>query len=234
MLPNGLTVLSEHIPGVRSIAIGAWVRTASLHETPGQMGISHMLEHMAFKGTERRSAHKIALALESLGGSLDAYTAREHTCFQARVLDEHLPEAADILADLVFAPLLRADDLRLEKKVVLEEIAMVDDAPDDLVFELHNAALWGTHPYGYSILGTRESVGALDVGALRALHERAYQPQHIVVAASGNVGHDDLLAALERSGWNGRRNGGSPRPVSPPPVPAAPSEIGRASCRERV
>ncbi|MFI5243622.1 MAG: M16 family metallopeptidase, partial [Gemmatimonadales bacterium] len=106
VLANGLTVLSEHIPGVRSIAVGAWVRAASIHEPRESMGISHLLEHLVFKGTERRSAHEIASSLESLGGSLDAYTAREHTCFQARVLDDHLPQAADVLADLVFRPLL--------------------------------------------------------------------------------------------------------------------------------
>jgi len=224
VLANGLTVLSEHIPGVRSIAVGAWVRAASIHEPRESMGISHLLEHLVFKGTERRSAHEIASSLESLGGSLDAYTAREHTCFQARVLDEHLPQAADVLADLVFRPLLRADDLRLERKVVLEEIAMVDDTPDDLVFELHNEALWGAHPYGYSILGTRESVGALDVEAIRTLHARAYHPAQVVVAASGNVEHDDLLAALQRTGWHDLPRGPGERFASPPAVPAPPSE----------
>jgi predicted Zn-dependent peptidase len=224
LLPNGLTVLSEHIPGVRSIALGAWIRAASLHEPREQMGVSHLLEHLVFKGTARRSAREIAASLESLGGSLDAYTAREHTCFQARVLDEHLPQAADVLADLVFRPLLRDDDLRLERKVVLEEIAMVDDTPDDLVFELHNAALWGAHPYGYSILGTRESVAALDTAALRSLHVRAYHPPNIVVAASGNVVHEELLAALERTGWHAEPRGPGERFVSPAAVPAEPSE----------
>ena len=146
------------MPGVRSVALGAWVRAASMHEAREQMGVSHMLEHMVFKGTRHRTARDIALSLESLGGSLDAYTAREHTSFQARVLDEHLPQAADVIADLIFRPALRASDLALERKVVLEEISMVDDTPDDLVFELHNEALWGTHPYGYSILGTRDTV----------------------------------------------------------------------------
>src|SRR6185295_12772097 len=115
------------------------VRAASLHETPDRMGVSHLLEHMVFKGTERRSAHDIALSLEALGGSLDAYTSREHTVFQGRVLDEHLREAADVIADIVFRPTLRQADLTLERKVVLEEIGMVEDTPDDLVFELHNA-----------------------------------------------------------------------------------------------
>ncbi|HLA90348.1 MAG TPA: pitrilysin family protein [Gemmatimonadaceae bacterium] len=224
VLANGLTVLSEHFPGVRSIALGAWVRAASLHEPRERMGISHLLEHLVFKGTERRSAREIAGSLESLGGSLDAYTSREHTCFQARVLDEHLPQAADVIADLVFRPLLRADDLTLERKVVLEEIAMVDDTPDDLVFELHNAALWGEHPYGYSILGTRESVAAIPVDAIRDLHDRAYHPRQIVVAAAGNVEHAELLAALERTGWHGVPHGPEARFVAPPAQPAPPVE----------
>ena len=224
VLPNGLTVLSEYVPGVRSISLGAWVRAASLHESRDQMGISHLLEHLVFKGTEGRSARQIASALESLGGSLDAYTAREHTCFQARVLDEHLPQAADIIADLVFRPALRADDLDLERKVVLEEIAMVDDTPDDLVFELHNASLWGDHPYGYSILGTRDTVSAMRVEDIRALHARGYQPRNIVVAASGNVEHDALLAVLQQTGWLDEPRGTGAPFSSPAAAPAAPVE----------
>ncbi len=199
--PNGLTVVSEWMPGVRSVSIGAWVRIASVHEPRRLMGVSHLLEHMVFKGTRRRTAKDIAMSLENLGGSLDAYTSREHTAYQARVLDEHLFEAVDVIGDLIFAPTLREGDLALERKVVLEEIAMVDDTPDDLVFELHNELLWGDHPYGYSILGTRESVKGLGVPELRALHSAGYQPQHIVVAASGNVEHDALLAALQKAGW---------------------------------
>jgi predicted Zn-dependent peptidase len=220
VLPNGLTVLSEPYPGVRSIAIGAWVRAASMHETREEMGVSHMLEHLVFKGTRHRSAKEIASALESLGGSLDAYTAREHTCFQARVLDEHLAQAADVIADLIFRPSLRAEDLNLERKVVLEEIAMVEDSPDDIVFELHNEALWGAHPYGYSILGTRESVGSMQVETVRALHERAYHPSQIVSAASGNIEHDALLAELERTGWDQVPAGDASRPGFPSPVTA--------------
>ncbi len=201
VLPNGLTVLSEFYPGVRSVALGAWVRAASVHEEREVMGVSHLLEHMVFKGTENRTAHQLALSLEALGGSLDAYTSREQTSFQARVLDEHLPEAADVLADLMFRPLLRAEDLKLERKVVLEEISMVDDTPDDLVFELHNEALWGEHPMGYSILGTRDTVSAMKLDDLRALHTRAYHPPHVVVSASGNVTHEHLLDVLGGAGW---------------------------------
>ena len=222
VLPNGLTVLSERMPGVRSVAFGAWVRAASIHEPRELMGVSHLLEHMVFKGTARRSAHQIALELEALGGSLDAYTSREHTVYQARVLDEHLEVATDVIGDFVFAPLLRRSDLELERKVVLEEIGMVDDTPDDLVFELHGEALWGPHPYGYSILGTRDTVSSLGTGDLESLHARAYHPRQLVVVAAGNVEHDALLATLERTGWTSRDpSEAAPAPV-PPPVAASP------------
>jgi predicted Zn-dependent peptidase len=201
VLPNGLTVLTEFVPAVRSVALGAWIQAASLHEPRDRMGISHLLEHMVFKGTERRSAKQVALELEALGGALDAYTSREHTVYHARVLDEHLDVACDVVGDIVFRPRLSAGDLTLERKVVLEEIAAVDDTPDDLVFELHNEALWGQHPYGYAILGTRQTVSALGVAELRELHARTYRPPLIVVVASGNVDHDRLLEALERAGW---------------------------------
>ena len=225
VLANGLTVLSEHMPGVRSVALGAWIRAASLHESAEKMGVSHMLEHMVFKGTRSRSAKELALALEVLGGSLDAYTAREHTAYQAKVLDEHLPQAADVLADLIFRPVLRASDLSLERKVVLEEINTVDDTPDDLVFELHNAQLWGNHPYGYSILGSRETVTALDQSDLRALHSRAYHPEQIVVAAAGNVEHDALLEILDSTGWGEIPRGGLPPLTSPAPIVQAPGAV---------
>lgn len=222
VLPNGLTVLSEFMPGVRSVSFGAWVRAASIHEPRERMGVSHLLEHMVFKGTASRSARDIALALEVLGGSLDAYTAREHTSYQARILDEHLEQAADVIGDLVFRPLLRSEDLRLERKVVLEEISMVEDTPDDLVFELHNEAMWGTHPYGYSILGTRETVSALGVRELRELHGRAYHPPQVVVAAAGNVEHERLLDVLERTGWVDVPRG-TDELLAPPALVAAPA-----------
>jgi predicted Zn-dependent peptidase len=222
-LPNGLTVLSEHMPGVRSVAFGAWVRAASLHEPRDRMGVSHLLEHMVFKGTERRSAHQIALSLEALGGSLDAYTSREHTVYQARVLDEHLLEAADVIGDIVFRPTLKSSDLTLERKVILEEIAMVEDTPDDLVFELHNELLWADHPYGYSILGTRDTVKSLGVRELKELHARAYHPGQLVIASSGNVEHERLLDVLQKTGWLDFAAGDSTRLIPPPARVAAPA-----------
>ena len=235
-LSNGLTVLSEHMPGVRSVAFGAWVRAASVHESRERMGVSHLLEHMVFKGTKNRSSREIALSLEVLGGSLDAYTAREHTSYQARVLDEHLVEAVDVIGDLLFRPLLRRDDLLLERNFVLEEIGMVEDTPDDLVFELHNEALWGTHPYGYSILGTRETVSALGVRELEELHGRAYHPSQIVVACTGNVSHEQLLDALEQTGWGEVPQGDAVPLAVPPASPASPSRshVERESAQTHI
>ena len=219
VLPNGLTVLSEFVPGVRSVAIGVWVRSGSMHEQPAQMGVAHLLEHMVFKGTTKYSAKALALSLEVLGGSLDAYTTREHTSYQARVLDEHLPQAADVLHQLCFHPLLRDDDLRLERKVILEEIAMVDDTPDDVIFELHGARMYPNHPYGHAILGTRATVKKLQVSDLRAWHERAYHPPQMVVAAAGNVTHEQLLDVLDASGWGAQPSGETAwLPVPPEPT----------------
>ncbi|MFN8667314.1 MAG: pitrilysin family protein [Gemmatimonadaceae bacterium] len=235
VLGNGLTVVSEFMPGVRSVSIGAWVRIASVHEPRPLMGVSHLLEHMVFKGTRRRSAKDIAMSLENLGGSLDAYTSREHTAYQARVLDEHLLQAADVIGDLIFAPTLREADLQLERKVVLEEIAMVDDTPDDLVFELHNELLWGDHPYGYSILGTRETVSSLGVAELRALHARGYQPRHIVVAAAGNVEHGRLLEALRDTGWEDVPHGDDEPAVQPPACrPPGVRHVERESAQTQI
>jgi predicted Zn-dependent peptidase len=199
--PNGLVVLSEKLPVVRSAAVGIYVRTASAHERPAQLGISHLLEHMVFKGTERRSARELALELEVRGGALDAFTGRDYTSYQAHVLDADLPLAVEILTDLVRRPLLRQADLESERNVVLEEINGVADTPDDLVFELHARALWPDHPYGYSILGTRESLERLSSDDLRALHRAGYYRGNCVIAAAGNVNHDQLLTVLEREGW---------------------------------
>ena len=200
-VPNGLSVLSEHLPGLRSAAVGIWVRSASGHEEVGQMGIAHLLEHMVFKGTERRSARELAEALEIRGGALDAYTSRDHTSFQAHTLDQDLPLALDILTDLVRSPLLRTEDLELERNVVLEEIKSVQDTPDDLVFDLFATALWPEHSYGYSILGNPDTVGRITASDLRRFHNWAYYPGNCVIAAAGNVDHDRLLEDLMRLGW---------------------------------
>src|SRR4051812_34328924 len=175
------------LPGLRSAAVGIYVRTASAHEQTRQLGISHLLEHMVFKGTERRTAQQLALELEIRGGGLDAFTGRDYTSYQAHVLDADLPLAIEILTDLVRHPLLRESDLQPERNVILEEINGVEDTPDDLVFELHSEALWPSHPYGYSILGTPESLGALSAEDLKSLHQRGYYRGNCVIAAAGRV-----------------------------------------------
>ncbi len=222
---NGVTVLSEVLPGVRSVAVGIWVRSSSAHEDAAHMGVSHLLEHMVFKGTERRSARDIALELEGRGGALDAFTGREYTSYQARVLDEDLPRALDVLTDIVRNPTLRPSDLELERKVVLEEISTVEDTPDDLVFDLHSRALFPSHPYGYSILGTRDTVAGLSADDLRGLHTRAYHPRHVVITAAGSLNHDLLLKLVAKCGWFTWEAG--PQPPLVTPVPAA----GRGSQR---
>ena len=198
---NGVTVLSERVATVRSAAVGVWVRSASANEPRPKMGVSHLLEHMVFKGTERRTAQEIALALEARGGSLDAYTSRDSTAYHARVLDADLPRALDVITDMVRRPSLRENDLSLERQVVLEEISTVEDTPDDEVFDLAYQTLWPHHSYGFQILGTRETVSALSADDLRQLHARGYFPGNCVIAAAGNLTHDDLLAEVARQGW---------------------------------
>lgn len=221
-LDGGLSVLTQRVSGVRSASVGVWVRYGSAHESPSERGAAHLLEHMVFKGTRRRSARDISLVLERLGGSLDAYTSREHTCYQARVLDEHLETALDVVSDLVVAPVLDVRNLDLEREVVLEEIAMVEDTPDDLVFELHNEVLWPGHPYGHSILGTRESVESLEAVDLRRIHDSAYRRGSLVVAAAGAVDHDRVVEWVARH-FESVGNGGVSSTVATPP-PLAPSE----------
>ena len=227
--PNGITVLSERVPSVRSAAVGVWVRTASAHEQRPKMGVSHLLEHMVFKGTEKRTAQEIALSLESRGGSLDAYTSRDSTAYHARVLDADLPRALDVITDMVRRPMLRDTDLSLERQVVLEEIATVEDTPDDEVFDLAYETMWPNHPYGFQILGTKETVSALAAEDLRDLHGRAYFPGNCIIAAAGNLTHDALLEECERQGWF-NVDASEPPPAAPPvpPVPPAVRGVRRA------
>ncbi len=217
-LANGVRVLTETIEGVRSAAVGIWIRQGSAHEDPSTMGASHLLEHLVFKGTETRSPRELVQALESLGGSIDAYTSREHTSYQARVLADHLPIALDVLADLVLRPRLEDDDLELERRVVLEEIATVEDTPDDLVFEMHGEMLWNGHPYGRSILGTRETVGALSADTLRELRQDRYCGTNLIVAAAGHVDHQHVLS-LVREHFEDVPEGNPAPPIEAPGAP---------------
>ena len=234
-LPGGLIVLTESMPGIRSASLGVWVRAGSVTEKPEEMGISHLLEHMVFKGTRRRSAKDLALVLERLGGSLDAYTTREHTSFQARVLDSDIDVALDVLGDLVLEPVLRSSDLDLEREVVLEEIATVEDTPDDLVFDLHAEQMWGGHPYGYSILGTRDTVSALTAEDLKRVHAERYHRGNMVVAGAGNIDHASFVQQVSRV-FNARPPAGSPSPNGHRPQAGRPSRqhVGRASAQTHI
>jgi len=196
IFPDGFTVLTETMEGVRSLAAGVWIRQGTVHEPAPLRGISHLLEHMVFKGTGRRSARQIALEIEEVGGNLDAYTTHEHTAFTARVPADHTERALDVLCDMVFSPTLRARDLEPEREVVLEEIAGVEDSPDQLVFELHAPFLYGSHPYGAPILGTRTTASALTERDLRDLHRGAYRRSNAVFTAAGRVDHEALVESL--------------------------------------
>jgi predicted Zn-dependent peptidase len=214
-LPNGLVVLTERMPYVRSVAIGLWVKVGSRYEPAEYAGASHFIEHLLFKGTENRSAEDIARAIDSVGGTLDAFTSRENTCFYAKVLGEHLPLAVDLLSDLLLHPRLDPDDVEKERRVVLEEIKMVEDDPDDLIHDLFAQQVWRDHPLGRSILGTRQTLQAITRQAVLDHLRDYYQPDQVIVAAAGYLEHarvvDLVRAAL--GGWQGRSvptNGGSP------------------------
>ncbi|TVP57636.1 MAG: insulinase family protein [Gemmatimonadales bacterium] len=233
-LPNGIRVLTESIPGVRSVSLGVWVRQGSVHERPEESGASHLLEHMVFKGTGERNPREIAMALERLGGSLDAFTSREHTSYQARVLSEHLPVALDVLSDLVLNPVLRKEDLELEREVVLEEISTVEDTPDDLVFELHGDLLWGRHPYGRSILGSRESVGGLEVETLQRIHRERYRGGELIVAAAGHLEHERILETVEAKFGHLERGTGAVIPELPDQGSGAHRHVERTSAQTHI
>jgi predicted Zn-dependent peptidase len=189
VLPNGLRLVTERMPHVRSVSIGVWLARGSRHEPVEQSGIAHFVEHMLFKGTATRSAEDIAQIIDSIGGQMDAFTAKEYASYYIKVLDAHLPLAVDVLSDIVMRPAFSPDDIEREKKVVLEEIKMVEDTPDDLVHELFNEHFWRGHPLGRPILGTRETVEALDAEALRRYFTAAYTSPNLIVVAVGNVEH---------------------------------------------
>jgi predicted Zn-dependent peptidase len=199
ILDNGIRLLTESTSHVRSVSIGVWLTRGSRHEPVDRAGIAHFAEHMLFKGTTSRSAEDIAQAIDSIGGHLDAFTAKEYASYYIKVLDEHLPLALEILSDIVLHPAFARDDIEREKKVVLEEIKMVEDTPDDLVHELFTQNFWLGHPLGRPILGSKESVEALTQEALRAYFETAYTADHVIIAAVGNLDHGALRQLVERA-----------------------------------
>jgi predicted Zn-dependent peptidase len=196
-LDNGLRILTEQMNQVRSVSIGVWLTRGSRHETAERSGIAHFVEHMLFKGTDTRSAEDIAQAIDSIGGQLDAFTAKEYASYYIKVLDEHLPLALDILSDIVLNPAFNPEDIEREKKVVVEEIKMVEDTPDDLVHEIFTQGFWEDHPLGRPILGTRETVESFTSESLRAYFRNAYTPQNLIVSAVGNLQHAHVRKLVE-------------------------------------
>ncbi|HEX8620192.1 MAG TPA: pitrilysin family protein [Thermoanaerobaculia bacterium] len=197
-LPSGLTVLIETLPYVRSVALGFYLRSGSAVESEEHGGASHFLEHLVFKGTERRSTADIAKLIDILGGDVDAFTGKEYTSFYAHVLDEQVLTALDLLTDIVTAPRFTDDDVEVERGVILEEIKMVEDTPDDLVHEVFVTAFWPDHPLGRPILGTEETITRLQRSKIIEHYQETFQPSNVIFAASGNVQPQDLLPYLEK------------------------------------
>ena len=193
VLPNGLRVITEAIPHVRSVSLGIWITTGSRREPAELNGISHFIEHMVFNGTTHRSAEEIARSVDSIGGQLDAFTAKEMICFNTKVLDEHLPLAFDVLSDLVLTPLLKEDDIQRERSVVLEEIKSDEDSPDYLVHEIFTQNFWRDHPLGKPILGTKETVRRFTRPPLVEYFRRWYAPNNMIIAAAGHLEHERVV-----------------------------------------
>src|SRR6201996_1406611 len=201
MLPGGLRVVTEYLPAVRSASVGVWVGVGSRDEGATVAGAAHFLEHLLFKSTPTRNAVDIAQAMDAVGGELNAFTAKEHTCYYAHVLDSDLELAIDLVADVVLNGRCAADDVELERDVVLEEIAMRDDDPEDALGDVFLAAMFGDHPVGRPVIGSVESVSAMTRGQLHSFHIRRYTPERMVVAVAGNVDHADVVALVrERFG----------------------------------
>ncbi len=216
VLPGGLRVVTEAMPGVRSAAIGVWVGVGSRDEVPTLSGASHFLEHLLFKGTPSRTALEISVSLDEVGGEFNAFTAKEYTCFHARVLDQDLPLAVDVLGDMITSSLVTSEDVEAEREVILDEIAMHDDDPDDVVHNLWAAQAWGSSPLGRPIAGTSESIRSLSRTQITRYYRSRYSPQNMVVAVAGNVDHANVVrlvrTAFSRSAFLAE-TGARPTPV---------------------
>ena len=215
VLSNGLTVVTERMPNLRSISLGVWLKKGSRHETASENGISHFIEHLLFKGTANRTAREIALTIDSIGGQIDAFTAKEYTCFYAKALDEHLPIALDLLSDIVLHPKFAPAEIEKERKVIFEEIRMVDDTPDELVYDLFNQHLWPDHPLGRPIQGTMESVSAMTPEGIGRYFRESYQPANLLITATGNLEHEKLVSGI-RKAFEPLTNGAAPPSSTPP------------------
>jgi predicted Zn-dependent peptidase len=198
VLPNGLTIITEQMQHIRSASIGIWLQTGSRDEDAAWNGISHFIEHMLFKGTEHRTAEEIARQVDSIGGNMDAFTAKECICFNVKVLDEHLPVALEILSDLVLHPVFDSNDITRERGVILEEIKMDEDNPDYLVHEIFTQNFWKDHPLGKPILGTKETVKKFERAAVLDTYSHRFAPGNIIVSAAGNLDHDRFVELVTK------------------------------------
>ncbi|WP_134767470.1 pitrilysin family protein [Nocardioides sp. 1609] len=216
VLPGGLRVVTEQMAGARSATIGVWVDVGSRDETPSLHGASHFLEHLLFKGTHERSALDISVALDAVGGEFNAFTAKEYTCFHARVLDEDLPLAVDVLGDMVTSSLITDEDVEAEREVILDEIAMHDDDPDDVVHNLFAEQAWGaTSPLGRSIAGTEESITGLDRARILRFYRKHYRPEHMVVSVAGSLDHATVVRQVRKAFGRRAFLSGEQTPVGP-------------------
>ncbi|MEX0665621.1 MAG: pitrilysin family protein [Acidimicrobiia bacterium] len=222
-LPSGARVVTESMPSLRSVAVGFWVGTGSRDEPAELAGASHFLEHLLFKGTDARTATEIAESVESVGGDMNAFTTQELTAFYVRVPDECLPLAIEILSDIVWTPALRAEDVDAERQVILEEIRMRDDAPEDLVHDVFADAIFPGHPIGREVIGSPTTINAMGSVDIGTFHQRHYHPSNVVVAAAGNLDHDYVVELVEK-GLNGATGDRPPREMyagEPAPRPLA-------------
>ncbi|MET7425836.1 pitrilysin family protein [Dactylosporangium sp. NPDC005555] len=211
VLPNGLRILTEAIPAMRSVSFGVWVGIGSRDETPALSGVSHFLEHLLFKGTKRRNALEISSQIEAVGGETNAFTAKEYTCYYARVLDADLPLAIDVVCDLVIDSVLTDADVETERGVILEEIAMHDDEPGDEVHDVFTEAIYGNHPLGRQISGSVASISALTRKQIDSFYHRRYLPSQMVIAAAGNLDHAKVVKAV-RAAFKGLSVAADPAP----------------------
>ena len=227
-LANGAAVLTEHMPNLRSATVGVWIRRGSRHERPEVNGICHFIEHAVFKGTGRRTALDIAVESDRLGGHFDAYTTHEMTGFALKVVDASVPAAFDLLADMLARPRFDEEELRREQKVIIEEMKMVEDTPDEFLAEIFNAAYFPGHPLGRPIEGTEETVSTFGHERTAAFHAAAYAPPNLVIAAAGHVEHEQLVELAARAFENGNADDGEVKGVEEvSPSPAAPILIQR-------
>ena len=199
VLPNGVRVISEQIPFVRSVSVGVWVNNGSRDESESTNGISHFIEHMVFKGTKKRSVREIARSLESVGGYLNAFTGKEHTCYYARVLDQHTPLAVDVLSDMVLGATFPATELEKEKGVVIDELKQAEDDPDDIIHDYFERAIFGTHTLGFPIIGTEKNLRSFSTDDLFRFRGEKYLPGCIILTAAGNIEHAQLVVLAEKA-----------------------------------